>query len=107
MELSFGSSLLIASHMASDSLNQELAKYFLYLYVLHMLLLLGFIFEALRRRRQGVLEWPVFENFIIGSYIIVVTSSAYVTGTHFVEGLLLLFLGVNITCQYHLYIGYY
>jgi diguanylate cyclase (GGDEF)-like protein len=69
----------------------------LWLYGIHILVLVGLIVEAFHRRQHND-DWPFFENFIIGSYIVVILISGYLTGSHFTEGLLLIFLGVNITC---------
>lgn len=88
--------LLVAVSLAPDSLDPDIARVLLILYACHAILLAGFISLALRRR-QHTHDWPAFENFIIVSFVITVLASSYVTGTHFTEGLLILFLGVNIT----------
>lgn len=93
----FGGMLWATDQLAPEYLNQTLVPYLLWLYGTHAIILTGLILEAFRRRRDTD-DWPLFENFIIGSYIIVVMLTAYLTGTHFTEGLLLIFLGVNITC---------
>lgn len=92
----FGAALWTISVAAPQYLNEPLVPFLFTGYAAHSGLLLAFIFEAFRRR-QFTDQWPVFENFIIGGYLIVVMLSAYLTGTHYGEGLLLLFLGVNIT----------
>lgn len=93
----FGGMLWATNLLAPEYLNQTLVPYLLWLYAAHIIILSALIAEAFRRRRDTD-DWPSFENFIIGSYIVVVMLSAYLTGTHFTEGLLLIFLGVNITC---------
>lgn len=79
-----------------EYVNPELAQALLGMYSLHIVVLVTMIIAA-TRRRQARNDWPLFENVIIGGFIITVMTSAYATGTHFAEGLLLLFLGVNIT----------
>jgi diguanylate cyclase len=93
----FGGMLLATNMAAPQYLNQSLVPYLLTLYAAHAIILSALILEAFRKRKNTN-DWPAFENFIIGSYILVVMLSAYLTGTHFSEGLLLIFLGVNITC---------
>lgn len=63
------------------------------LYGLHLLLMAAFVVAALRRRQQ-VEDWPAFEAFVIGSFMVTVFVTGFVTGTHFAEGLLLTFLGI-------------
>ncbi|MFP6844652.1 MAG: GGDEF domain-containing protein [Thalassolituus sp.] len=93
----FGISLWVTNVLAPEYLNQSLVPYMLWMYGIHILVLIGFIVEAFHRRHYAD-DWPFFESFIIGSYIVVILISGYLTGSHFTEGLLLIFLGVNITC---------
>ncbi|MDF1781059.1 MAG: GGDEF domain-containing protein [Alcanivoracaceae bacterium] len=92
----FALSLLGTLMMAPEYVNIGIAKPLLALYGLHVAVLLVCIAVAVRRR-QHTNDWPFFENIIIGGFIIDVMLSSYLTGSHFTEGLLLLFLGVNIT----------
>ncbi|MFZ5559938.1 MAG: GGDEF domain-containing protein [Pseudomonadota bacterium] len=94
--LLFATALLLARAIAPDYLVPDAARLLFGLYGLHALLLLYFLVVALRRRRQAD-DWPAFENFIIVSFVVTVLASAYMTGTHFTEGLLLIFVGINIT----------
>lgn len=92
----FGGALLATTLMASGYVDLRIAKVMLLLYAIHAVLLFWFIGMAVHMRKR-VSDWPAFENFIIGSFVANVLLSTYVTGTHFTEGLLLLFLGINIT----------
>ena len=42
-------------------------------------------------------DWPAFESFIIWGYIAIVLVATFMTGTYLTQGLLMLFLGINIT----------
>lgn len=92
----FGIALLWTYMALPEYLNTDIMCGLLGLYAVHILILVGFIGTALRRRRTHP-HWPMFENVIIGGYIVTGMVSGYVTGTHFAEGLLLLLFGVNIT----------
>jgi len=92
----FGSALLVTDIIAPEHINQTYVPGLLWLYGLHILLLTGMILIATSKRKHSD-DWPLFENTIIASYIITVLVSSYLTGSHFSEGLLLIFLGVNIT----------
>lgn len=91
----FGAALVLAMVLAPDYLHLDVAQPLLGLYVLHLLLLGGLLVAALRRRHHHD-DWPAFENFIIGSFLFTVLVSAVLTGTHFAEGLLVVFLGISI-----------
>lgn len=92
----FGIGLFWAHRVRPEYFNADIMYGLFGLYVVHALVLLGFIGVALKRRQQHQ-DWPLFESVIIGGYILTVMVSGYATGAHFAEGLLLLFLGVNIT----------
>ncbi|MEK9712693.1 MAG: GGDEF domain-containing protein [Thalassolituus sp.] len=92
----FGAMLWVTNQYAPEYLNQTLVPYMLWGYAAHVAILFGMILEAIRRRGEQN-DWPMFENVIIGSYLVVVLGSSYLVGAHFSEGLLLIFLGVNIT----------
>ncbi len=92
----FGIGLLWANWLAPEYFNAAIMQALLTLYAIHILVLGSMIAMAIKRRRHNA-DWPMFENVIIGGYIITVMASGYATGAHFAEGLLLLFLGVNIT----------
>jgi len=92
----FGSALLVSQYMAPEYLHQTYVPVLLCMYAIHILVL-GSMTAAAIMRRQTATDWPLYENTIISSYVVVVLVSAYLTGSHFSEGLLLIFLGVNIT----------
>ena len=92
----FGATLVAAMVLTPDYLHLAVAQPLLVLYVLHFLLMGGFLATALRRRAQHD-DWPAFENFIIGSFLFTVMATSWLTGTHFAEGLLLVFLGISIS----------
>jgi diguanylate cyclase len=92
----FGIGLIGTLVMAPEFVAQSVAYPLVGLYLFHIAILLGYIFVAVKRRRAQN-DWPAFENVIIGGFILDVMVSSYLTGSHFTEGLLLLFLGVNIT----------
>ncbi|EDY86035.1 diguanylate cyclase [gamma proteobacterium HTCC5015] len=94
--LLFAISILVVLWVAPSFLNSQVAYALTTLYAAHVLVMLGFIAVALKKRHKQE-DWPMFENFIVGSFTAVVMLSGYATGSHFSEGLLLLFLGVNIT----------
>jgi len=94
--IGFGAMLWVTNQYAPEYLNQTLVPYMLWGYAAHVAILFGMILEAIRRRGEQN-DWPMFENVIIGSYLVVVLGSSYLVGAHFSEGLLLIFLGVNIT----------
>lgn len=81
---------------AVEYINVDVGSLMLALSGAHIVLLGAYLTMAIRRRRTRA-DWPGFENFIVISYTVQVLISSYATGTHFTEGLLLLFLGVNIT----------
>jgi diguanylate cyclase (GGDEF)-like protein len=92
----FGLTLIAALWLTPQFLHDSVAYPLLGLYALHLLLMLGFLRSALRRREHHD-DWPAFENFIIASFLVTVLVTARLTGTHLAEGLLLVFLGINIT----------
>lgn len=94
--LFFGLALLSTLLTAPQFLQPTLAWPLLAFYGAHLVVLLGFIAVAIRRRHKER-DWPAFENVIIGGYIIDIMLSAWLTGSQYTLGLLFLFLGVNIT----------
>ena len=87
--------LLATVSLAPYYLDPDVTRLLLILCACHGILLAGFLGFALRRR-QHIHDWPAFENFTIASFIITVLACSYATGTHFTEGLLIIFLGINI-----------
>lgn len=92
----FGGSLALALIFSPHWLDHSVAKPLLCAYTVYAVLLLIFIAAAFRRR-QVADRWPLFENFIICSYVLVVFSQAWLSGTHFTGGMLLMMIGVYMT----------
>jgi diguanylate cyclase (GGDEF)-like protein len=92
----FGAVMAAGLTMAPVYFNAGRVHGMLGFYAVHVLLLAIFLVGAWRRRARED-HWPAFENFIIASFVVVVLLSSWMVGTHFTQGLLLLFLGINIT----------
>ncbi|HET8731085.1 MAG TPA: GGDEF domain-containing protein [Moraxellaceae bacterium] len=92
----FGVVLWLAGHRVPEFFRPGPLQALLSFYALHALCLSLFLVKAWKRRAT-VDYWPAFENFIIGSFVAVVMLSTWMVGTHYTQGLLLLFLGINIT----------
>jgi diguanylate cyclase (GGDEF)-like protein len=90
-----GAGIGLVMMLAPDYLHFNVARPLMALYALHLLLLSGFLVAA-GRKRQQVSDWPAFEAFVIGSFMVTVYGTGFLTGTHFAEGLLLVFLGIFI-----------
>ncbi|MCC2636847.1 MAG: diguanylate cyclase [Moraxellaceae bacterium] len=85
----------LAMLRSPEYLHLEVARPLMAVYGLHLVLLTGFLVAAMRRRER-VSDWPAFEIFVIGSFMVTVYGTGFLTGTHFAEGLLLVFLGIFI-----------
>lgn len=94
--LFFGGALALALTFSPHWLNHSVAKPLLIAYALYAILLVAFIAVAFRRRKIAD-HWPLLENFIFCSYLIVVFSQAWLSGTHFTGGMLLMMIGVYMT----------
>ena len=95
--LSFGVSMWATNILAPEWLNQTLVTMLSVLYVLHIAVMASFILTAIKLRKYTH-DWPLFENAIISSFLVTVMTTGYLTGTHLSEALLIIFLGVIITC---------
>lgn len=93
--VTFAVALAGALFLTPEYLALPIAWTLLGLYGLHVAVLTGCLWLA-RKRRQRENDWPAFENIIIAGFVINIMLTSYLTGTHFTEGLLLFFLGVNI-----------
>lgn len=91
--LFFGGALLLALILAPHWLRSGVAVPLLMFYVAYTLLLGGFILRAFYLRKATD-RWPLFEDFIIYSYVIVTYVQSWASGTHFTSGMLLLMIGV-------------
>lgn len=107
--LVFGGWLLGTLLLAPSYLNATVAIALLVLYVIHGASLLVLLLQALRRRRSEA-EWPLLENVVIGSFVVSILVGSYAAGTQYTQGLLVLFLGVNIasalTSIHKIYVAY-
>lgn len=63
----------------------------------YLLLLIGFIVAAVKRRHR-LCSWHAMEQFVILSYVVGVLFTTYLFGVHLTLGLLLLFIGISIVC---------
>lgn len=93
--VTFGIALAGAIALTPQYLALPVAWTLLGLYGLHITVLASCLWLARERRRREN-DWPAFENIIVASFVINIMLTSYLTGTHFTEGLLLFFLGVNI-----------
>lgn len=92
----FGGVLALTLLLAPEWLNASVARWLLIVYAAYTATLLIFLKLALKRR-QRTDSWGFFENFIISSYVIVVFTQAWLSGTHFTGGMLLMMIGVYMT----------
>lgn len=95
--IAFGITMWVAFITVPEWLNPTLVHWLSGLYALHISVLAGFILVALKIRKHTH-DWPLFENVIIANFLIVVLTTGVVTGTYLSEALLIIFLGVIITC---------
>jgi len=91
----FGGWVLGALVMAPDYLQREVAIALLLLFAAQSVLLVSLILIAFHRR-QSRQEFPLLETVVIGSFVISIMAGSYAIGTLFTQGLLVMFLGVNI-----------
>lgn len=92
----FGGTLLAAMWLTPRFIDHGVGVWLLAFYVVHAIVLGTYIAVALRRRHENS-DWPALENFVVGSFVVNVLVGSFLTGTHFSQGLLLIFLGINIT----------
>ena len=94
--LFFGSVLALCLVFTPNWLHPRTALFLLAVYAGYAVALALFIAAAFRRRKTNE-RWSLFENFIIASYVIVVFLQAWLSGTHFTGGMLLMMIGVYMT----------
>ncbi|MBX3721524.1 MAG: GGDEF domain-containing protein [Turneriella sp.] len=94
--LFFGSVLVLCLVFTPNWLHPRTALFLLAVYAGYAVALALFIAAAFRRRKTNE-RWSLFENFIIASYVIVVFVQAWLSGTHFTGGMLLMMIGVYMT----------
>ncbi len=92
----FGLSIIGALTWAPEWLNSGVAKKLLLFHGVYLAVMLAFVAAAFRRRRQHA-TWPLFEDFIIYSYVAVVFLQSWLSGTHLTGGMLLLMIGAYLT----------
>lgn len=93
--IAFGISLWLVMWMAPEWLHRGSAIFLMTVYVIYAASLIAFIVAASARRRTTT-RWPALEHFVIWSYNIITLLESWLTGTHFSEGLLLIFLGISL-----------
>lgn len=91
-----GATLLAAMWLTPRFIDHGVGVWLLAFYAVHAIVLGTYIAVALRRRHESS-DWPALENFVVGSFVVNVLVGSFLTGTHFSQGLLLIFLGINIT----------
>lgn len=91
-----GGPLLTAYLVAPGWFDRQVVISLLSLYGIVFVLLLYFILAAFRRRRQKS-SWPLMENMMFGSYVIIVCAGSWLTGTYYTFGALFLFFGASIS----------
>lgn len=96
--LAFGTGLFVTLRLWPAWFDHEVASGLLLLYAGSAMLLAAFIAAAFRLRRQRS-AWPLMEGVVIASYLGVTYAESWLSGTHFTAGLLLVFLGMNITAS--------
>lgn len=92
----FGGALLVAVLAFPHYLHSTTANLLLLLYALQTLAVGGLLVRALTRRRRQA-DDPLLENTLIIFFLFTTLGSGYASGTHLSNGLLLLFLGINIS----------
>lgn len=90
--LFFGGVLALTLFFAPWWLNPRVAIPMLVLHAVYLATMLGFI-AAAQRKRRSVLTWSLFEDVIIHSYVAMVFIQAWLSGTHYTTGMLLLIIG--------------
>jgi len=94
--LFFGLSIMAALAWAPEWLSAGVAVKLLLFHGVYLAVMLAFVAAAFRRRRQHA-TWPLFEDFIIYSYVAVVFLQSWLSGTHLTGGMLLLMIGAYLT----------
>ncbi|MEW6078110.1 MAG: GGDEF domain-containing protein [Thermodesulfobacteriota bacterium] len=91
----FGIGLLAFYVLLPDWFNGRIAVGLLSLYGAHAAALIYFILAAFRRRRR-VLNWPLMENFVLGSFFALSFIESWLSGQIFTVGILLVVSGISI-----------
>ncbi|ABW66888.1 GGDEF domain-containing protein [Desulfosudis oleivorans] len=91
-----GGVLLVAYLVSPEWFDRSIVIALLSLYGFVFVLLLYFILAAFHRRRQKS-SWPLMENIMFGSYVVIVCAGSWFTGTYYTFGALFLFFGASIS----------
>lgn len=94
--LLFGGALLFAMRWYPHHLQADAANLLLLIYIAQSVVIGALLLHALARRKWQA-DHPTLENMLIVFFLLNTLSSGYATGTHLSNGLLLLFLGINIS----------
>lgn len=92
----FGGVLLLTLIVAPTWLHARIAYPMLAVYFAYLATLVWFAVAAFKRRKTEA-TWGLFENAIIYPFIPVILLQAWVSGTHFSSGMLLLMFGAYMT----------
>lgn len=91
--LFFGGALALTLILAPEWLNASVARPLLLFYGVYLAMLGGMVLHAFKLRKTTD-RWPLFESFLIYSYVAVTFVQSWFSGTHFTSGMLLLMVGV-------------
>jgi diguanylate cyclase (GGDEF)-like protein len=94
--LFFGGVLALTLLLAPEWLNPRVAVPMFALHAGYLSVMLGFMLAAFRKRLTAS-TWPLFEDLIIYSYVVVVFIQSWLSGTHYTTGMLLLMIGAYMT----------
>jgi len=91
----FGGALAFALAFAPEYINRGVGYGLLTLYATQFVVLSVYLLQA-RYRRAFHSDYPALENALIILFMASVMTTGFLTGTHLSNGLLTLFLGINI-----------
>jgi len=92
----FGGVLAFTTIFYPKWINQNLAYPMVAFYGAYLVFIVTYFLMALKRRKTQQ-HWGAFENAVIYPYIVVVMLQAWISGTHYSSGMLLLMFGAYIT----------
>ena len=81
---------------APIAINENIVYWYLCIYGLHYFGLIAFIVLALKIRKTKE-EWPLFMYFVAYSWVFSVLFPSFLTGTYYIDGVLMLLLGFTLS----------